>query len=102
MSSGAELYVYYRAAATDCEAALRVVREFQRRLRGEYPGLHARVLHRADETGDPVTLMEIYTFDDGRTRGVNDALRARISAGADALVPLLAGPRRMEVFEALD
>jgi len=97
-----ELYVYYRAAPSSWRGALQAVHEFQRRLRDEHPGLTARVLRRSGEGADAVTLMEIYTFDDGRRSGIDAALRSRIEAAASALTPLLTSPRQAEAFDALD
>ena len=102
MIDRAELYVYYRVAESQWRAALLVVREFQQRLCRECPGLRARVLRRPGERSDDVTLMEIYAFDDGRARGIDEPLRARIEAAATALSPLLASARHVEVFEPLD
>ncbi|HEU5296870.1 MAG TPA: DUF4936 family protein [Burkholderiaceae bacterium] len=97
-----ELYVYYRVAPANWRVALQVVYDFQRRLRGEHPGLAARVLRRAADGSDAVTLMEIYAFTDDRAAGVDAALRSRIEDAATALAPLLTGPRQIEVFNALD
>lgn len=99
---GTELYVYYRVARPGARAAHQTVQEFQLRLRGQHPGLCARVLQRSDDHGDAITLMEIYSFDDGNRRGVDAALQAIIEGAASALVPLLASPRQTEVFHALD
>jgi len=98
----AELYVYYRVAPADWRAAVQAVRELQRRLCAEHPGLIARVLRRPGASADAVTLMEIYAFDDGRRAGVDAALRSRIDEAARPLAPWLAGPRQTEVFDALD
>jgi hypothetical protein len=102
VNSAAELYVYYRVAASQWRAAGLLVRGFQQRLCRECPGLRARVLRRPGERSDGVTLMEIYAFDDGRVQGIDEPLRARIDAAAEALSPLLASPRQVEVFEPLD
>jgi len=97
-----ELYVYYRVARPDGRAALQAVLEFQRGLRHEHPGLAARVLQRSAEHGDAVTLMEIYSFDDGKRAGVDPALQACIERAAVPLGALLASPRQVETFDALD
>lgn len=104
MSGGSrsELYVYYRVAPADAQAALQTVNRFQQRLREQHPGLATRVLRRSGERSDGVTLMEIYAFDDGRSMGIDPALRSRIEEAAAALTPLLSSPRRTEVFDALD
>lgn len=104
MKSGSrtELYVYYRVAQADAQAALRTVLAFQQCLREEQPGLATRVLRRSDDGRDSVTLMEIYAFDDGRNTGIDAALHSRIEVAAAALVPLLSSPRQTEAFDALD
>jgi GNAT superfamily N-acetyltransferase len=97
-----ELYVYYRVARPDGPAALQAVLELQRSLRQQHAGLAARVLQRSAEDGDTVTLMEIYAFDDGKRAGVGPALQARIEEAAAAMGALLASPRQIETFDALD
>ena len=104
MSGGSrsELYVYYRVAQANLQAALQTVLAFQQRLRTACPGLSARVLRRSNEHGVDMTLMEIYAFDDGRNTGFDPALHSRIEQAAAALTPLLSSPRRTEAFDALD
>jgi len=97
-----ELYVYYRVAPSNWRVALRVVHDFQRRLRSEHPGLATRVLKRAADGSEGVTLMEIYAFADDQGAGVDSAMRSRIENAATALAPLLASPRQIEVFNALN
>ena len=97
-----ELYVYYRVGLSDWPAALHIVRGFQRLLRSECPGLSARVLRRPGESGGSVTLMEIYACADGLPCVIDGHLQRRIDEAAEALTPLLAGPRRVEIFEPLD
>jgi len=98
----AELYVYYRVGSAQRLPALRLVYDFQQRLRIEYPGLGARVLQRPGERDGSVTLMEIYAYDDGHRRSIDESVRRRIDAAAVVLTPLLAGPRQVEIFEPLD
>jgi len=64
--------------------------------------LTTRVLRRSAEGGNSVTLMEIYSFDNGKSRGVHHALRARIDSAAAALSPMLTSPRQVEPFDVLD
>jgi hypothetical protein len=94
--------VYYRVAQANAQAALQIVLDFQDRLRTAHPGLDARVLRRADERSDCVTLMEIYAFDDGRNTGIDAALHSRIEQAAATLTPLLSSQRKTEAFDALD
>jgi len=100
--SGSELFVYYRVAQSNVQAAQRTVRDFQQRLRQQHTGLAARVLRRSQERSDGVTLMEIYTFDDGRNTGIDAALHSYIEQAAAALTPLLSSPRQTEAFDPLD
>ena len=104
MSGGArrELYVYYRVAQADVQAALQMVVAFQQRLREQHPGLRARVLRRSDARSDGVTLMETYAFDDHLQAGIGPGLQSRIEQAAAALAPLLCSPRQTEAFDALD
>jgi len=97
-----ELYVYYRVAQADVQAAQQTVHAFQQRLRERYPGLVARVLRRSDERADGVTLMEVYAFDDGQRTGIHPGLRSGIEEAAAALAPLLSSPRHSEAFDAFD
>jgi Domain of unknown function (DUF4936) len=104
VSNGArsELFVYYRVAQSDVQAALTVVRTFQLRLREQHPGLATRLLWRSGERDTDVTLMEIYAFDQGGVRGVDATLRSRIEAAATVLTPLMVSARRIESFDSLD
>ena len=97
-----ELYVYFRVAQANVQAALQTVLAFQQDLRTAHPGLAARVLRRSEERSDGVTLMEIYAFDDGRSTGIDPVLHSRIDEVAAALTPLLSSPRHTEAFDALD
>jgi hypothetical protein len=91
-----ELFIYYRIEAAGASTALATVQAFQQRLRQRHPGLAARVLRRTDETSDPQTWMETYSFDG--PAGVTPDLHAQIEAEASALAPFLAGPRHIEAF----
>lgn len=104
MSNGSrsELFVYYRVAQSDMQAALAVVHAFQLRLREQHPGLATRLLRRSDERDTDVTLMEIYAFDQGGIRGIETALQTRIEAAATVLTPLMVSARRIESFDSLD
>jgi len=97
-----ELYVYYRVAQADVQAAQQTVRAFQERLRELHPGLVARLLQRSEERAEGVTLMEVYAFDDGQRRVIDPGLRLHIEEAAAALTPLLSSPRHNEAFDPLD
>jgi len=96
----AELYVYYRVAHADLPRAMEIVSHFQRGLRSAHAGLGARVLRRPGSGAGEVTLMEIYTLD--RAPGIDETVRMRIDAAAEALGLLLTSARHVEVFESLD
>ena len=96
-----ELFVYYRVRADDAEAALVLVRGLQARLMAQHPGLIARLLRRPAETAGLQTWMETYAIDPGHSPGgIGRELQAAIETQATALLPLLDGSRRTEVFVA--
>lgn len=97
----AELYVYYRVAASDWRRAAAAVRDFQQQLCLAHRGLTARVLRRSDSAIDAVTLMETYAFAGGQPRGIDDEMRRRIDRAAAVLTPWLIGGRHVEVFDPL-
>ena len=86
LTAGPELYVYYKLRAEQAEAARAVFEA----ARGDAP---ARLLQRADGEGADamLTWMEIYP------PGL-EALEARV---AEALYPILPGPRHREKFAPL-
>lgn len=95
-----ELYVYWRLARADLDAARTALVGWQRRLRGEVAGLNAALYLRADDTGEEATLMETYRVDAGDgAAGVGPTLDARVRAEGDALsAPWRQGSRHVEVF----
>jgi hypothetical protein len=85
-----DAYIYFRVARADEAAAVAALRELQARWAGE---VDCELLRRADESGETVTLMEVY-------RGVSDEARRRIEQEASTrLASLLMGSRHTEVFE---
>jgi hypothetical protein len=93
-----ELYVYWKLPRAQAHGALEAVRAFQEDLCTAHPGLQARVVQRADDTGPLATLMEVYTRASA-PGGVDAAVQADIEArAAAALTGLDAGPRHVEVF----
>ncbi len=93
-----ELYIYWKVDAAQLQQALQATHTLQGLLRQRYPGLHARVLQRADSAGLP-TLMEVY----GLPGGLPPAVQRDIEEQAALhLAPL--GPsslqRHVERFEA--
>ncbi len=91
----AQLYVYYKVAATHGVDAVAAAHALQQELVAHHTGLHCRVLQRADEVGDSVTLMETYTHD----RGIDADLAQAIERAAQArMAHLVLGARHVEVF----
>lgn len=93
-----ELFVYYRVRSNDAPALKAAVRDMQARLRAEHPALTARLLRRPDENGGLQTWMETYSAT--RIGGVTPELQTHIEAQAQALSPLIDGPRHTEAFIA--
>lgn len=95
-----ELYIYWRVAAGQDTVATAAARELQAGLRLRHPGLTARLLVRDDgpAASHEATLMEVYQHEPA---GVDAALQAAIDAATAVLQPFSAGPRHVEVFEAL-
>ena len=90
-----ELYLYWRTPRAGWFDAARALADWQARLCGATPGLHARWLQRVDEDAASVTLMEVW-----QQAGGVDAVTARRIAdeGNVVLAPWLSGPRHVEVF----
>ena len=89
-----ELFVYYRVRPDAAAAAQAAVQRLHAQLRYDDPHLSVRLLRRPDDENGLQTWMEIYAAESG----ISDEVQARIEAGAQALLPLLAGPRHTEVF----
>ena len=92
-----ELFIYYRIRPDRNDAARAAVAEFQMRLRERHPFLRARLLCRPDSDDGRQTWMETYT-NTPSPDGVSDTMRAEIERAAHRLVPLIDGPRHIEVF----
>jgi len=90
------LYVYYRVDPAAAPTTVAAVAALQQQLRLAHPGLHAELLRRPPQAGQPVTLMETYAA----ASGIDDALAAAIEAAAQALPALRGLARHVEVFEA--
>ena len=89
-----ELFVYYRIRSNDAAAARAAGPRVQAQLRRDDPQLSARLLRRPEEENGLQTWMEIYAAD----AGISEETQARIEAAAQALLPMLDGPRHTEVF----
>lgn len=95
-----ELFIYYRVAAAHAASARERVQQLQRDLQARHPGLQARLLRRPGEAAGLQTWMEIYARPT-LAGGVSTALERDIEQAAEALAPLLDGPRHCEVFEPI-
>lgn len=93
-----ELFIYWKTAAAQADAAARDAAAWQAELRREFPGLAAALYRRADAAGTAApgtaTLMETYAG------ALDPALERRIVSEGDArLQRWLEGPRKVEIFE---
>lgn len=97
-----QLFVYWKLAATDLEAALAALGDSQRRLVEALPGLNACRYVRVGR-GLQATLMETYSFTAATSpTGLTDDDIAHIDAAiANRTQPWCAGGRHCEVFDAL-
>ena len=91
----ADLYVYYKVRAADTAQLAPLVRAMQARL-GAAEGVSAQLKRRPGEPDGLQTWMEVYP---AAPAGFAATL-ARAAHDAE-LEPLLAGPRRVEVFTDL-
>lgn len=91
------LYIYYRVDPASAVATVEAIAAMQQRLRHAHPSLHAELLRRPPQAGQPLTLMEVYAT----ATGIDDALAAAIAAAAQALPALCSVERHVEVFEAI-
>ncbi len=92
-----ELYVYWKAPQASAAAVVAEVGHALLGLMQQHPGLRARLLRRAEDSGDMLTWMETYAA----PGGITPILQAQIEATlAPLLMRLQAGPRHTEVFEA--
>jgi len=89
-----ELFIYYRVRSMNVAAARVAVEQLHTALREQVPTLQARLLCRDELSGEPQTWMETYTIDGG----IGTDLQTRIEAQAQALLPMIEGPRHTEVF----
>lgn len=92
-----ELFIYWKTAAATAESAEREALTWQDELRQAFPGLHASLYRRADESpaaSATITLMETYAgaaMDGGLERRIADEGDARLGRW-------LTGPRKVETF----
>ena len=95
-----ELFIYYRVHLQAVPAAKAAVVAMQTRLRQRHPGLHTRLLCRADPDPAPAqTWMETYAIDPmTHPAGITLELEAEIDAEAHVLAAWIDGPRHTEAF----
>ncbi len=95
-----ELFVYWKVGHEQAPAAHRAAVGLLQALRQAHPELQARLMQRADESGDKATFMETYS---ALPAGVTLALQAAIEDQARLAFVALGHPaRHVEVFESLD
>lgn len=99
-----QVFVYWRVASADARVAMQAMRDLQRRLQGQYPGLRAGLYVRSEPSASEATLMETYAVGAMyAAQGLDADLQRHIErAGAALLLPWLRGARHVEVFEACD
>lgn len=98
---GRELFVWYRVARGHERHARAAVEAMQRMLESQCPGLHARLLTRADDSAAQ-TWMETYAMLGTGTNGIDDTTQIRIAAAATELRRWLDGDRHVESFDVAD
>jgi quinol monooxygenase YgiN len=95
-----QLFIYWRVASAELDAALRALRAWQATLRAEHPALQYQLYQRHDGSKDEATVMETY-FD--AAPGIDDALHRYIEHTGNAVLQRwLRGPRHVEVFDTCD
>jgi hypothetical protein len=97
-----QLFVYWRVAAADADAAAAAVRSWQRELCRRHPALHAHLFTRVPPTPGEVTLMETYALEavagaDGIGLGLQRCIE---DDGRSVAQRWLRGTRHVEVFDA--
>jgi len=96
-TSGRQLFIYWRCAGAERDAALAATLALQARLREQMPDLQAQLFVRTDTEGaGTATLMETYA----RADGLDAAGQQRIEREARAaLAAWCQGVRHVEAFE---
>ena len=98
-----ELFVYWKVGHGSAPAAQLAAVELLRSVHEIHPELQARLMRRADESGesgDRATFMETYS---APAAGVTPAVQAAIEAQAHKAFATVGRPaRHVEVFERLD
>jgi hypothetical protein len=95
-----ELFVYWKLQPDALGPALQAAAAMQAALRLRHPGLQARLMRRADDTGPLATLMETYAQPPA---GLSAELQRDIaSTAATQLGAWCQGQRHVELFELLD
>jgi hypothetical protein len=93
-----ELFIYWRAKASDAAAVLAAAAQMQAGLRLRWPDLSARLYRRAELTDEAITLMETYAVVGA---DLDASLQGEIERAASVLRPWCVGLRHVEVFDAM-
>lgn len=94
--STTELYVYYKLLPAQAPAVRLAFQRLCADLATQLPGLHSRLLARADADGERLTWMEVHAWPPGHP-GQTD-WEARLAQLAQTHMPALASPRHEERF----
>ena len=97
-----QLFVYWKVAAADLNAALQALRDWQAALVRQHPALHCRIYRRSDAAATEATVMESYAMA-LPPAGIDETLQRQIVQAGDAVLqPWVRGARHVEVFDACD
>ena len=99
-----QLFIYWRVAAVDLQAALGALRVWQSDLIGRQPQLRCGLYQRRGTDDAEATVMESYALESALPHpGIDEALCRYIDQAGHALLRRwLRGARHVEVFDALD
>ena len=93
-----EVFIYWKVAPAQAQAAQTAALALQRELRAAHPELQARLCRKAEPAGASITVMEIY----GREGGIGDGLLLAIESAAARHLLTCESPRRhVEVFDTV-
>lgn len=99
-------FVYYRVPHANRRSAAVAVQQMQAALVRQWPGLQARLMHRADvsqhgETANPPEAEETWMETYEHPSGISPSIAQAIAAQAGALPSGLIGVRHVETFVPL-
>ena len=96
-----ELYVYYKLAPGQLDAARTAFEQLRAALKQPLPGLRSRLLMRPAAAGAVQTWMEIHAWAEGSADAPDDWVE-RLERQVAQLAGPSVGRRHVEVFVALD